>query len=175
MASSLTATTTMRGSGGCREATARWKRSSSSHSAPTKVGSARDNAATTAAHRAPRRAPRSRAAGVTRWIVRAPRKEAGQGARVEEGAKKSRGPKAPRDDFPTVNRRLLLFRRFLAAGLLGTFGRLFASHSVHHLSCRTGPPGRAYLAKNAGRIRQTVFRVLENRWKTEGTTTFNID
>ena len=33
-----------------------------------------------------------------------------------------------------------------------------AAISAHHLSCRTGPPGRAYLATSAGVFRQICMR-----------------
>jgi hypothetical protein len=33
-----------------------------------------------------------------------------------------------------------------------------AAISAHHLSCRTGPPGRAYLATRAGLLRQIGMR-----------------
>ena len=33
-----------------------------------------------------------------------------------------------------------------------------AAISAHHLSCRTGPPGRAYLATSAGLLRQICMR-----------------
>ena len=41
----------------------------------------------------------------------------------------------------------LFFEDFLLDFLEAFF---FAATSAHHLSCRTGPPGRAYLAKGAG-------------------------
>jgi len=41
----------------------------------------------------------------------------------------------------------------------------FVAIKAHHLSCRTGPPGRAYLAKNAGSLRQTCWR---GWWGGEG-------
>jgi len=46
---------------------------------------------------------------------------------------------------------LFLLRRLFR--LLRCF--LLSGHSVHHLSCRTGPLGRAYLALRAGSLRQT--------------------
>ena len=70
------------------------------------------------------------------------------------------------------SRDLLFLLRSLLTALLGT--TLFlCGHTLHHLSCRTGPHGRAYLAKNAGSLRPTDFRV----WVAAGmggTTTFNI-
>jgi len=51
---------------------------------------------------------------------------------------------------------ILAFLRRLLAGLLSSF--LLRGHRAHHLSCRTGPLGRAYLAKNTGLLRQSCLR-----------------
>jgi hypothetical protein len=46
----------------------------------------------------------------------------------------------------------LFFEDFLLDFFAAFF---FVAINTHHLSCRTGPPGRAYLAKSAGSLRQT--------------------
>jgi len=52
----------------------------------------------------------------------------------------------------------------MCLSLLRTFFRLLScfllrGHSAHHLSCRTGPLGRAYLASSAGSLRQADLRL----------------
>jgi hypothetical protein len=48
----------------------------------------------------------------------------------------------------------------------------FVAMNAHHLSCRTGPHGRAYLANNAGSLRQT--EALVGGAKKQLLMTFNI-
>jgi hypothetical protein len=75
-------------------------------------------------------------------------------------------------DSPKVDDRAYLpffFAGFFAAAFFAAF---FAAIELTYLSCRTGPHGRAYLAKHTGFLRPTV-RV----WIAAGigeTTTFNI-
>jgi hypothetical protein len=51
----------------------------------------------------------------------------------------------------------LFFEDFLLDFFAAFF---FVAIRTHHLSCRTGPPGRAYLAKIAGSLRPT-WRTVE--------------
>jgi hypothetical protein len=69
-----------------------------------------------------------------------------------------------------MNDAYFFFADFFA-GFFAAF--FFAAIKLTYLSCRTGPHGRAYLAKNAGLRRPIVFRVCVAAGSRE-TTTFNI-
>src|ERR1051326_4478244 len=75
------------------------------------------------------------------------RKNVQHSHREISGREKKRGAMSdPRLRLPNVS--LVMIQLFLLRGLLSSLLRSFLlrSHPAHHLSCRTGPHGRAYLA-----------------------------
>ena len=74
-------------------------------------------------------------------------------------------------DSPKVDEAYFFFEDFFAGYFAAAF--FFAAIKLTYLSCRTGPHGRAYLAKNAGLLRPIVFRV-GIAAGSEETTTFDI-
>jgi hypothetical protein len=89
----------------------------------------------------------------------------------EKVIEKKRGARRPLEyDSPKVDVGAYFFFDDFFAGFLADF--FFAAIKLTYLSCRTGPHGRAYLAKSAGLLRP-IFRGLGAAEIGE-TTTFNI-